>query len=745
MKRAFVCLVATVQCVASAELVAHPDDTGPGAGPPFLLAERPAPNVDSSGGTSAGSTDKENPLLVNGLLPGSLKRLPDSDAVRDAAGKGQLFEAIHVPHITDFREGYNGFAIVDLDKNGFLDLLVISTIPFALDALWNDQDGTVERTRDPRDRIRILLNQGNFYFEPHEIVISGSAATPNDFSQGWRGGQVPGMADFNNDGLLDLYVSRQPPMTKGEIREGYRAIGNSFMIADGNFFRFKDISVETNARNELAYNRQVAFGDVNKDGFLDVAVGGNNMQVLFEGLPKSALLVYQPNDGEFEGGKFRDVGGTDVVPDFGGYYRDSAKDKAGPNIVLRDVDNDGAIDLLQSYMAAVGVRPPPRMSLEYGPGEYRQGVFNWRNVSDIKGTLQFEKITENGLANEARAKYDWDKKMFVPATDAKDPGLPYLSLGDVTNNGYFDVITVGMGDAIAKARMEPVAGRFWYNLGNFQFKEATSEAGLDSLNQTYGWWYEFYDAPVSDQMRKRVDYKSRLQPGLDLGSLTDWRPYWADAIFGDYNNDSWLDFVVLDRWELNGSVEVRGILYMNKGNGVFEPQQTSMSGIDHWGIAGEAADLNNDGLLDLIVSSDPDNTGVEDDIRNFEAKVYMNTGEHGGKANHWLRLRFSGISHAELIGARVEVFDTDAGKRLGTRGIYAQNSYKTGVALEAHFGLAKNKTVDVLVSLFNGKETTLNDVLANRFYELDLQTGELTEVRASGKHSDPYPAAAVVQ
>ncbi len=53
----------------------------------------------------------------------ALKQLPDSDAVRDAAGTGQLFECVHVPGLTDIRKGVNGFAIADLNRDGRPDFI----------------------------------------------------------------------------------------------------------------------------------------------------------------------------------------------------------------------------------------------------------------------------------------------------------------------------------------------------------------------------------------------------------------------------------------------------------------------------------------------------------------------------------------------------------------------------------------------------------------------------------------------
>ena len=138
-------------------------------------------------------------------------------------------------------------------------------------------------------------------------------------------------------------------------------------------------------------------------------------------------------------GHFEDIGGTDLVPDFGGFYHDSAKDKAGPGITLRDLDNDGDLDLVQSFHC--DVRQP---LLPYSPGEYRQGVFCWKNLLAETGQLRFEKITGNGLACEARLKYNRDKQLYEPV--GKAPGLPYLFFADVDNDGLQDVLAIGPSD-----------------------------------------------------------------------------------------------------------------------------------------------------------------------------------------------------------------------------------------------------------------------------------------------------------
>ncbi len=659
--------------------------------------------------------------------PGRPKPMLEGDAARDAAGLGQWFESIHVPGITDFREGTNGFVLADLDGNGYLDVLAISTPPFALDETWNDNDGDVDRTRDPRDRLRILLNRGGFDFEPRAVTLLGSAATPEDFGQGWRGSQIPAMADFDGDGYLDLFVSRQCPMSNGRVRAGMTPVGCSLFLSDGAFDRFRDRSRDFGALNELAYNRQVSLGDVDQDGFIDVALGADNVVSAFEGLPRSALFVFRPNDGRFEGGRFEDIGGTDLIPDFGGFAHDATRDKAGPNLALRDMDNDGDLDLLQSTHVLINGRFP--RNLPYSPATYRQGVFTWKNLLAETGEFRFEKSTDNGLAVEGRLRFDERERRFVPEGDARAPGLAYLFCGDVDNDGLFDVIGVDGSDPTFTPKPEDVGGRFWRNRGGFRFEESTVEAGLGSLNDNYGDWYRFFEAEIPPPLTRPVNLRAFrvTQPGLEPTRPIDLRPYHSDVIFADFDNDTWLDMVVLDRREPK-AIETRALFYRNQGGGVFEPVPTTVSGLDGTGISGEAADLNNDGLVDLYIAGDPDNTGQADDLRRFEDKVYLNTGQQGARENHWLRLRFSGVRHARLLGARVEIFEPGTTDRLGTRGIYSHHTYKSGGPFEAHFGLGSATRVDLTVSLPGGKTVTFEGLEGDRFLDLNLDGGTISEV-----------------
>ncbi|MCA9121637.1 MAG: CRTAC1 family protein [Planctomycetaceae bacterium] len=644
----------------------------------------PAPNAQSAVPASPA------PPPVNGVPV--LKQLPDCDAVRDAAGTGQLFECVHVPGITDHRAGMNGFAIVDLNRDGRPDVVATTT---PMDAVPG---------KPFRDTLRVLINEGGFRFREHHIEIRGSDLSHEVFGQ-WS--QIPNFADLNQDGFLDLLVTRS---SQNRNRQGTG--GNTLLLSDGAWDRFVDASATMGLRNETAYNRQTSFGDVNGDGWLDLAIGCDNIKNANGGVPHSRLYVFRPNGPKFEDGQFEDIGGSELVPDFGGFYRDSAKDKAGPDVNLRDLDNDGDLDLIQSFH--VDVRDPLAPN---SPGEYRQGVMCWKNLLRETGELRFEKITGNGLHCEARLTYNREKQLYEPTSEARAPGLPYLSFADVDGDGLQDILGVGPDSDYWAPRVEHVTGRYWKNLSSFRFEDRTASTGFAPLNNTYGQWMDFFDEQRPARWANwKPAARFESQPGLTPQHPSKNTPYFADAIFADLDNDGALDVVVLNRSE---SLNPRSFLLMGKGDGTFEIKPTTFSGLDSSGISGEAADLNGDGLLDLVFAADPANSAGSAPVapERFESKVYWNSGERGAKQNHWLHLTFTGLTDAELIGARVELI---ADGRKQYRWIHSNHTYKSGGALDSHFGLGKATTAEITVTLLDGHSKNFPRLAVDMTHKLTL-------------------------
>ena len=636
---------------------------------------------------------------------------------REAAA---FFRRTEVPGLTEAEAGTNGFALADLNRDGWIDYLAVQSKP--ANSLPKSPRGRPIRDDD---RLRVLLNREGKRFEEHPLRLDSERFSYGNIR---RAAQVPNLVDLNGDGHLDIFLSRSAPVTAGRVRRGQELLGNTLFLSDGAWDRFREIPGTLGAANDKAYNRQTAFGDVDGNGWLDLAIGCDNIGDTMGGFPHSRLYLFRPVDKSFAGGRFEDIGGTDSLPDFGDWHGDPSKDKAGPDIQFADLDNDGDLDLLQS--CHVDIRDPHS---EYSPAEYRQGIWCWKNLLKETGEARFEKITGNGLAVEGRLRWSEKERQLVP--ESKAPGLPYLALADVDNDGLLDVLAIGPSDPGWAPRAEDVGGRFWRNLGGFRFEEATRAAGLEPLNWSHRQWYEFHGLEIPERLANWKPFYGpnyEHQPGRKKISPMDERPYWADVVFGDFDNDGWQDFVAMDRRDGTTGREGRSVLYHNQGNGTFRPLPQSISGIDAKGISGEAADLNNDGRLDLVFAADPDNSGgwrLQGAPERYRDKVFLGTGEPGGN-NHWLRLRFSGVSHHELAGARVTA---TTGDRTQLRTIFSAHTYKSGGPMEAHFGLGKQAKADVEVTLPSGKTATFAGVKADQFLDLNLKTSQSTQVRKETK------------
>lgn len=170
---------------------------------------------------------------------------------------------------------------------------------------------------------------------------------------------------------------------------------------------------------------------------------------------------------------------------------------------------------------------------------------------------------------------------------------------------------------------------------------------------------------------------------------------------------------------------------MNKGDGTFEPKDMAFSGLDFTSISAEAADLDGDGLLDLVIAADPDNTGGASDPDRYRSKVFRNTGAHGAKENHWLAVRFSGTTDAALIGAKVEALEPGSNKLIAARWVHNDHSDKSSGALTAHFGLGRHPAVEIVVTLPGGKTIRIPNVAADRYLEVDLKRGQVSPLGGS--------------
>ncbi|MDF9797793.1 hypothetical protein OKW21_003056 [Catalinimonas alkaloidigena] len=187
-------------------------------------------------------------------------------------------------------------------------------------------------------------------------------------------------------------------------------------------------------------------------------------------------------------------------------------------------------------------------------------------VSGKYGTTKNQLYINNGLSEEevAQAKYPgFTESAEAYGLDDASPSIHATTL-DYDGDGLLDIfvanyplVQVSQGNLYYKELMDrndwKDSGHLYKNLGNSKFKDVSAKAGV----QNYG---------------------------LTLG-----------IIAADLNNDGWQDLY------LSNDFNVPDYLYLNQQNGTFKEvlreasNQTSM-----FGMGADAADFNNDGLLDIL-------------------------------------------------------------------------------------------------------------------------------------------------
>jgi hypothetical protein len=628
-------------------------------------------------------------------------------------GDGPLFEAASIPGITDLADGTGSAALVDLNGDGRLDILVMG-------------DNRERTDRAAGGELRLFLNQGCWRFARHAITITGSGFTAD--AMGLRT-QIINLIDFNKDGWLDIFLTRN----RGPVNAP--SGGNNLLVSDGAWDRFRDVGKPMGLANDQAYNRQSSIADIDGDGWLDIAVAADNIgNTQRLGIPRHRLYRFVPAaSGKFEDGRFEDLSTSGLIPDFPGEFTCNPNiDRAGPGIMLRDIDNDGDQDLVQSYHIDMNMARPEDPC---ATGEYRTGVWTWRNRLKEDGQLRFELLTGNGLSERGKARWDRREKRYE--TVASAISLPYLAAGDVDNDGLLDMLAVGPNDMSWTVKTDRSVARFWRGEGDMRFREATAAAGLGVLNQTYREWQDFFglnlDVPNGVIHNKCPDFAPNYPLCKDFSRL-DYSIYGADAIFEDFNNDGFLDLVVADRHELDGSWDsLRNLLFLGKGDGSFSIVPIALSGITRNSIAMEAGDLDGDGLVDLMFMADPGHSYPEGNFGlpplpagRFLDSVWRNRGAFGGRDNHWITLAFADVDHARLAGARV--IARSEGRIIGSRQLSSSQSYKSSSALRAHFGLGKRRRVDLEIILADGTRLAFDRVAADRALEVDVAAGTTREL-----------------
>jgi enediyne biosynthesis protein E4 len=396
--------------------------------------------------------------LVNGAAIPSLKK-------ESPAYWNRLYHNNHDSTFTDVTQqagvagaGYGmGVAVGDYDNDGRPDLFVANVTDNQL--LHNNGNGTFADVTDK----------------------AGLRGGKLDGKKMWS--VAAGWFDYNNDGLLDLFVVNyckwavnQDPYCslKSGVRaychpKHYAPLHNTLYRNNGGG-TFSDVSAQTGIAEKFGKGMSVSFADYDGDGFLDAFVANDTTQnFLFHNL---------------HGKKFEDVAVLAGVA----YAPDGAA-LSGMGSDFRDLNNDGLADIWHTavehetfplYMnrgkgdflnltSASGLQPTIGMS-GWGNGIFDFDNDGWKdlfvaranvmdNISELIATQPYPE-PNSVFRNLGNAKFQEVSPAAGPDFQKAAPHRG-VAFGDIDNDGRIDAVVTALGSQVKLLHNVSAGNKHW--------------------------------------------------------------------------------------------------------------------------------------------------------------------------------------------------------------------------------------------------------------------------------------------
>jgi len=481
--------------------------------------------------------------------------------------------------------------------------------------------------------------------------------------------------DYDNDGHADLFFTngaKFPELTKADA-----SFHNALLRGKGDG-TFENVTARAGLAGEtLGYSMGAAAADFDNDGHTDLFVANIGTNTLYR------------NHGD---GTFRDV--TSV----------SGLTKPAGTMTVQgawlDYDNDGRLDLVVSNYTQWTVVTDRRCVREdgidfychpktYPPVPHRLyrnlGNGKFQDVTDAAG---FAKAAGKGMGiGIADINGDGWTDIFI-ANDTERNFL-YINRGD----GTFDEQGLRMGVA--------------YN------DDAATVSAMGADVRDYdndGWPDIFYNnlaAQVWALFRNLGGRSFRYSsPAAGLVTLSSRFAGWGGG-FIDYDNDGWRDL-----YSANGDVdslretsEQHDTMFRNTGKRYIDVSASMGEHFTRRGYQRGAAfaDLNNDGLTDIVVTS-----------LGRRPAILLNS----AKGGHWIDVKLKGrAANHDSIGARVKV--TTASGRVLHDWVNPSVGLMSSSSLRLHFGLgSEEKVTEVEARWPGGAVERIRNAAADRVLEI---------------------------
>ncbi|AUD04306.1 FG-GAP-like repeat-containing protein [Spirosoma pollinicola] len=497
-------------------------------------------------------------------------------------------------------------------------------------------------------------------------------------ADGWNTGVS--VVDINADGWLDLYVCRSAA-TDARLRRNLLFINNKDFRDGGPTFTEKAAEY---GLDDPAYSTQAAFFDYDRDGDLDCFLLNHSVQE-YAGFSRMISDFKQQTNANYasklyqnQNGKFVDVSASAGMV--------SNVLSFGLAVAVTDFNNDGWLDF-------------------YVSNDYNENDYLYINQQDGK----FKEVVRDAMGHTS---------LYSMGSDA----------ADVNNDGRIDLLTLDMlpernerikltsGDDNYDKYTQLLRSGFHHQTMRNMLQLNVGEEGGKGVGGGKG--REEKNSSNSLSSLSSPSSPSSLPLFSEIGQMagisnTDWS--WA-GLFADFDNDGWKDLFVTNgyardytnmeflKFTMDEQLKARqpgaqptsmdpmaviakmpsinepNFIYRNSGKLTFT-NETKDWGFDEPTQSNGAvyADLDNDGDLDLVINN-----------VNAEAGIYENHSDKKAQ-NHHLSLQLKSPNPAYLMGARATVW---AGGRMQAQDFMPVRGFQSAMYGPLLFGLGKATSVD---------------------------------------------------
>lgn len=535
--------------------------------------------------------------------------------------------------------------VADLDQDGFMDLL-LSDHGFSIKIVWNnkgkfappydllvgDLHGVSVDDFDSDGQMEVILSKGGGAGSNarnstiFKIDKFRNIAQMNDFDEPLANmrGRTVNFIDLNKDGHADLLNFAFPSANKKGQSENY--------IYENTAVPNFQLKLKTTLPSSKRDGQKVLLSDFNADGYPDIFMYGDG-----------ALKIYQG------GANFSFSEVTNKV------LNSSIEHITGA--VQLDYDNDGDLDIYFSRgkefdRGQTFFNPQTRTMAFYT----KRGLFDFtlENVGDV---LNIENMQSQ-----------WPSKhVFIG-----ESGYEYEFPGETHSGRNIRLVN---SDALGFVQKRDKKGTYIGYIGNNDWRIA---GGMWSPFTAVIHNVPHYEASPIEAGIQDVFLENQngifIDKTKDLG--IDKQVHTMGVAKGDFNNDGFIDLIVMPRGEL--VFTNAPIVYLNTGKGF---TQSKLHGIEipelgAIGMAVDTLDYNLDGNIDVIIGSE-----------RGKWRLFKNTNK--GKSSVTVKVGRSPKNNGTALGAMVqlEACGLKQTRILGSNGA----SYSYSANNHIHFGLAACK------------------------------------------------------